>query len=95
MGAHAANSPRCRSRYKAEINARKEKKNKEIQKEKELASNTGNKMCEEEREASPQFDTDMELERENWAPSPISAPEYEVDESLDESLEDRDYTKDH
>lgn len=64
MGAHVANSPRCISRHKAEINARKEKKAKEMQKEKEPAGNTGNEMGEEEREASPQLDTNMELEGE-------------------------------
>ncbi len=52
IGAHTANSPRCTLRHKAEINARKEKKNKEIQKEKELVSNTGNEVGEEEKEAS-------------------------------------------
>ena len=52
-------------------------------------------MGEEEKEASPQLDTDMELEWENWAPSPTSAPEYEVDESPDKIPEGRDYTKDY
>ena len=94
-GAHAANSPRCTSRHKAEINARKEKKVKEIQKEREPASSTGNELGEEEKEASPQLDTDMELEGENWAPSPTPAPEYEVDESQDEIPEGRDYTEDY
>lgn len=41
-GAHVANSPRCISRHKAEINARKEKKIKENQKEKMQACNIGN-----------------------------------------------------
>ncbi len=49
----------------------------------------------EEEKASLQFDTDMELEGENWAPSPTPAPEYEVDESPDEIPEGRDYTKDY
>ncbi len=51
-------------------------------------------MGEEERESSPQLDTDMELEGENWAPSPIPVPAYEVDESPDEIPEGTDYNKD-
>ena len=95
MGAHAANSPHCTSRHKAEISARKEKKAKEIQKEKEMAGNISNKVGEGEKEASPQLDIDMELERENWAPSPTPAPEYEVDESPDEIPEGEDYIEDY
>ena len=95
IGAHAANFQHCTLRHKAEINAKKEKKTKEIQKEKKPASNTGNKVGEEKREASPQLDTDIELEGENWAPSPILASEYNVDEGLNEIPEGRNYTKDY
>lgn len=77
------------------MNARKEKKAKEIQKEKEPASNTGSKVGEEEKEASPQLDTDMELEGGNWAPNPAPAAEYEVDEGPDDIPEGRDFTEDY
>lgn len=50
-------------------------------------------MGEEEREARPQFNIDMELEGKNWAPSLTPASDYEVDKSPDEIPEDRDYTK--
>ncbi len=63
-GAHAANSPRCTSRHKAEINARKEMNTKENQKGKMQACSTSNEVEEEERESSPQLDTEMELEEE-------------------------------
>ena len=95
IGAHAANSSQCISRHMAEISARKEKKAKEIQKKKVLAGNTSNKVGEKEREASPQLDTDMELEGENWASSLIPDAEYEGDKSLDEISESRNYTKDY
>ncbi len=95
MGAHAANSSRCTSRHKVEISARKGKKTKEIQKEKEMVSNTGNKVDKREKEASPQLDTDMELEGEDWAPSPTPALEYEVDESPDEIPEGEDHSEDY
>ena len=95
IGAHAANFPHCTSRYKAEISARKEKKAKEFQKEKELKSNKGNKVGEKERETSLQLDTDIELEGENWVPSLTSALEYEVDESPNKIPGDRNYTKDY
>ena len=93
--ANAAISPHCISRHKAEITARKKKKAKEIQKKKEPAGNKGNKVGEEEREASPQLNTDMELEGANWAPILTAALEYEVDESLDEIPEGTVYTKDY
>ena len=37
----------------------------------------------------------MESEGENWAPSPITNQEYEVNESLNEIPEGRDYTKNY
>lgn len=37
----------------------------------------------------------MELKRENQAPIPISALEYEVDKNPDKILEDENYTKEH
>ena len=51
MGANVANFSRCTSRYKVKINAKKEKKAKKIQKEKELANNINNKVSEEKRGA--------------------------------------------
>lgn len=47
------------------------------------------------REASPQFNTNIELEGENWAPSLISVSKYKVDGSLDEIQEDKDFTQDY
>lgn len=38
---------------------------KEIQKKKELASKTSNKVGEEDRKASPQFDTNIKWKEEN------------------------------
>lgn len=61
---HAANSPRCSSRHKADIKARKENITRE-KKGKEIAERE-----EEEREQSAQPDTEMELEGERWAQSP-------------------------
>lgn len=77
------------------MSARTEKKAKKIQKKKESANNTGNKVSKEEKKVSPQLDTDIELERENLAPSHISAREHEIDKSPKEIPEDRNYTKDY
>ena len=52
-------------------------------------------MGKEERGVSLQFNTDMELEEKNRAPSPTPALEYKVDESPDEIFEDKNYIKDH
>ena len=60
-----------------------------------MASNTNNKIDKEEKRASPQFNTDIKLEGENWAPNLISTPEYEVDKSLNKILEGKNYTKDY
>ena len=70
-------------------------KTKENQKGKMQAYSTGNEVEEEERESSPQLDTEMELEEERWAER--TDPEtvgYDEDESQDEIPEGRDYTKD-
>lgn len=77
------------------MSVKKEKKAKQIQKKKKPASNTGNKMGGQKREASIQLDTDIELKRQNRAPSPRPSPEYEVDESPNEISEGRNYTKDY
>lgn len=71
MRAHAANFLNCISSHKAEISAKKEKKAKEIPKEKELASNTDNKMDKKKKKTSLQVDIDMELERKNGVLSPL------------------------
>ena len=60
-GAHAANSSRCTSRYKAEINPKKEKKTKKIQKENKGTNNIGNEIKEKEKKLSLQLDINMEL----------------------------------
>ena len=93
MRAHAANSSRCVSRYKVEIDVKKRKRAQKIENEKESPSSICNKVDDEEKEASPQLDMDMELEVESWAQSPISVPKYEVDGSLDEIPEGKNYSK--
>lgn len=50
-------------------------------------------MDEKERKVSPQLDTNMELERENWVSNLILTPKYKIDESSNEILESRDFTK--
>ena len=93
MRAYAANFLCYTLRHKIEINTRKEKKTKEIQKEKEPAGNISNKVGEEERKANLQIDIYIELKRENWVSGPILTLEYEVKKSPDEIFERRDYTK--
>lgn len=73
----------------------KKKNLKKSRKKKEPASSIGNKVGEKEKKAISQLDINMELERKNWIPSPISAPAYEVDENRDETSKSRDYTKDY
>lgn len=60
--AYATNFSRCILTHKAEITVRKEKKTKEIEKEKEEACNNANEVEEKEKKASLQLNTDMELE---------------------------------
>lgn len=88
-GNHTADSPRCTSRHKADIEARKEKKTRgKGGKEKvrtENASEGGNDRTEE----SPGPDAEMDLEDERWAQSPeAEAPGFDDDES-------RDHTQDY
>lgn len=47
------------------------------------------------KEASSQLDTDMELERENWALSLTLPSEYEIYENSDEILKDKHYTQNY
>lgn len=95
MGDYTANSPHCALRNKAGIRTRKENKANEIQKKNEMASDKGIEVGKEEREAGPQLKTNIELGGKNWAPSPTTALEYEVDESLNEIPEGRNYTEDY
>lgn len=95
MWAHAANFSRCTSRHKTEISVKKDKKAKEILKKQEPASNTSNKIDGKQRKASPQLNMNMDLERENWALSPILAPKHEIDENPNEILEGKNYSKDY
>ena len=84
-GTHAANSPRCVSRHKADIKARKEKKIKEKRGEEKVQAYSANDEVEDERrEESPLADTEMDLEDERWAQSSgEETAEVYVDESQD------------
>jgi len=72
-GAHAANSPRCGSRHKADLQARQDKKvmgkkNKTQVEDVSEAEKMGTEQGPEpeKREESLPADTDMDLEGENW-----------------------------
>ena len=83
-GNHTANSPRCTSRHKADIEARKEKKRREKGgKEKTRAENSGKERMVE----NPEPDTEMDLEDERWAQSPQAERlEFDDNESQDHTL---------
>ena len=67
---HAANSPHCVLRYKANIKTRKEKKIKEKRDEKKLqVYSVNDKIEDEKREKSPLADTKIDLEDKRLAQS--------------------------
>ena len=83
-GNHTTNSPRCTSRHKADIEARKEKKIREKGgKEKTRAGNSGKERIVE----NPKSDKEMDLGDERWAQIPqAEMPEFDDSESQDHTL---------